>query len=123
MFSPSKQHLLIFAGIAITAIVIYFVAPRLFGRRGRREGFQATPTDPVVSPAATFSSTLDGNKPVPPELIGNAAACEALKRLLEPLNVRIADYEAKGQNTDELTLMRTTKASLEEQLSKMQCPF
>jgi hypothetical protein len=44
-----------------------------------------------------------------------------IQSMLNPVNSRIAEFEAKGQNTDELTLMKETKKSLEGQLAQMQC--
>ncbi len=112
------------AVIAVALIAAYVYVPRLF-RRGKgkgREGFQTAEQPPAVSPVVAFTTPPLGlNTSVPPNLIGNQAACSMLRSLLDPVNARIKEFEAKGQITDELTLMRTTKKSLDEQLAQMQC--
>ena len=116
----TKYPIATFAVVAVLLVAAYIYVPRLF-RRGRREGFQTT-QPPSVSPVVAFTTPPIGlNKDVPAALIGNQAACKMIQSLLDPVNARIAEYEAKGQITDELTLMRTTKKSLEEQIAQMQC--
>jgi hypothetical protein len=119
----TKYPVATLAVIAALLLAAYIYVPRLFRRGGKREGFQAVAEQPPsVSPVVAFTTPPVGlNSSVPTNIIGNQAACTMIRSLLDPVNARIKEFESAGQITDELTLMKTTKKSLEDQLAQMQC--